>query len=258
MKRRLGVARVQTFGLLSAVAVMSLWSTSGAAEECAAPASAEPEVARLDRATRLRFIQKTLQDTARAEKRFALGWSLTYTGLATGTWLFVPLSPGDQGRLIESAWNSGTAGFAALYVLLDPLMTAHDSHRLERLLSRTEGSGNPCQVLAEAERLLAHAANKETAARGALAQLGNLAFNVGLGLILGYGLNRPAGAAMNTTIGLTLGELMILTRPQVARHGLDRYRKGELTAPPSPSTVSWSVTPIASGTHYGLALAGSF
>jgi hypothetical protein len=235
-----------------------LGSANGAAQECAAPASAGPELTKLAGAERLRFIRKTLQDTARAEKRFALGWSLTYTGLAAGAWVFLPLSPSDQGQLIESAWNSGTAGFAALYVLFDPLLTAHDSRRLERLLAGADASGNPCQVLAEAEALLAHAADKETSARGALAHIGNFAFNVGLGLILGYGLHRPAGAAMNTTIGVTLGELMILTRPQLASQSLARYRKGELTAPPSGAAVSWSVTPIASGAHYGLALAGSF
>src|SRR5207244_2396735 len=75
------------------------------------------------------------------------------------------------------------------------------------------GERHGCSLLLQAERLLEHAARSEAGARSPLAHVSSLAFNLALGLTLGYGLNRRDGAARNTTLGIIIGELMIHSRP---------------------------------------------
>jgi hypothetical protein len=86
-----------------------------------------------------------------------------------------------------------------------------------------------------------------------------LLFNVGLGLGLAYGLHRPDSAAINTTVGILIGEVMIATRPTVAIQRLDRYRAGDFSrSPPPPALTSLFALPSRLGDGYGLAIGGRF
>ena len=227
------------------------------AGECEIPVAAAPALAAQTPDARLRFIAQTLRQTARSERRYAGGWSLVYTGLAAGTWLFVPLSS-DPRQYVESAFNTGTSLLAALLVVIPPIGVIRDQQRMERLLLQ-QGTGDVrCTVLAESERLLLHAADRQESARNALAHIGNVAVNVGLGLVLGYGLDRPQGAAVNTSVGIVLGELMIATRPRQALRSLERYRIGNLQPESETLTMPLSVTPLLMRSGYGVAVSSNF
>ena len=227
------------------------------AGECEIPVAAAPALAAQTPDARLRFISQTLRETARSEQRYAVGWSLVYTGLAGGTWLFVPLS-GDPRQYVESAFNTGTSLLAALLVVIPPIGVIRDQQRMERLLLQ-QGTGDVrCTVLAESERLLLHAADSQERARNALAHIGNVAVNLGLGLVLGYGLDRPQGAAVNTSIGIVLGELMIATRPRQAARHLESYRVGNLRPESEALTAPFLVTPLRISSGYGVAISSNF
>ena len=235
---------------------LSALAPSARAGQCAAPAGAAPALAEQDAEERLRFIREALLETVRREKRYMIGWSLTYAGFAAGTWALVPFS-NDPRKPIESAWNSSISTLGGLQNLIEPLLVVRDKNRVERLFSEP-GNRTRCQVLAEAERHFQHAANSEIGAKSAKAHITSLLVNVGLGLILGYGLKRPEGAAMNTTIGMFTSEIQIATRPTFAARRMESYRAGNLApAPPDPKIF---FTPVLSPTDtgYGLAVAGAF
>lgn len=70
------------------------------AGECEIPVAAAPALAAQTPDARLRFISQTLLQTARSERRYAVGWSLVYTGLAGGA------AVGASVRAIRaSMWN---------------------------------------------------------------------------------------------------------------------------------------------------------
>lgn len=245
---------------LATVLTVGSGTALGHAQECPAPVGAAPSLAGQDTATRLAFIRQTLADTARTERRFALGWSLSYVGLSVGAWAVLPFSkdPTDPGQRLETAWNSGTSALAALTSLIGPVGVIRQQQRLEKLLARTQPNDDPCATLVAAERILADAAKNQAGAHSARAHLGNFAVNVGLGLVLAYGLRRPDGAAINTTVGIALGELMIVTRPTQAERSLASYRAGDLHPQPPTPALPLVLTPLRTSTDYGLALAGTF
>ncbi len=193
------------------------------------------------------------------ERRFLLGWSLAYVGMAAGTWLTVPFysDPGQQ--VTASAWNSATSAAASLLVLTGPMPIIRDEQRLERLLARPPLPGQRCAVLAEAERLLKRAADSELSARSARSHIIGIFTTIGLGLVLGYALQRPDSAATNTTIGLVLNELMIASRPTVGIRGLESYRNGTLIAvTPPPFVVDLHLAPTRIADGYGVAVGSAF
>lgn len=235
-----------------------LWAQSARAEgaACALPPGASAALGERDPASRLRFIRQSLRDTVRQETFYLGGWSLIYGGIAAGTWIFVPLSDDVPGQMKESAWNSATAVGAAVLMMIEPLRVRSDQQQLERLLAKS-AQPESCAVLKEAERLFAHVAESEINSRGALMHLGNFAVNVGLGLVLGYGLKRPDSAGMNTMIGTVLGELMIVTRPTLAARRIASYRSGELSVA-SQKEPLFNLVPAPIPGGVTLALTGAF
>ncbi len=247
---RLGLTVALLFG-------SGLCGRSAAALECPVPAGASPTLAGVDAESRLQFVKRTLAQTAQSERRYALGWSLTYTALSAGAWLMVPLgSSNDPGQLWESAWNSGTSAFAALFVLYAPLVAARDAGKMKQILSVSDLDG--CARLAESERILKRVADSQQSARKPLAHISSVAFNVGLGLILGYALHRPKGAAMATSIGVVMGELMIATRPTEALRGLASYREGSMIVPSPSLATPLALIPTVANQSYSLLIGGAF
>ena len=249
---RFGMGNTLALGIL-------LGGTVASARECPAPKGSSPELASVLAEDRIRFLARTLTDTARRERDYAIGWSLTYAGLSAASWVMLPLSSSDDpGQLVETAWNSGTSAFAALYVLYAPLSAVRAVHKLNQRLA--SANDDVCAQLAEAERVFFKVADNQKGGRDALAHIGNVAFNVGLGLVLGYALHRPNGAAISTSIGVVMGELMIATRPSGALSTLADYQKGRLLAPPtSPSlALPFQLVPTLQNQTYGLTLIRSF
>lgn len=231
---------------------------TGHAAECAVPTGAAPALGEHDAATRLRFVRDVLRETAVKERRFLVGWALTYTGFAGGAWVLVPFSD-DPRKPIDAIWSSSTAVAGGILAVIPPAQVLRDHRQVERLAA---SPGPPsCDALREAERRLEHAASSELGAGSALGHISSFAINIALGLVLGYGLKRPDTAATNTLIGIFVSELMIATRPLAAARGLERYRTGALTdasaatAPPR-LTLSPALAPLDGG--LSVSLVGAF
>ena len=233
------------------------------AGECTSPGGAAAALGEQSVEARLQFIQKSLRDTARLERRYAIGWGLAYVGMAAGTWFLYPFTDDKHGQMISSSWNSATSVAGGINVIIDPLRVIHDQHKLEALLTQSQyqsqSAEKRCAVVAQAEKLFNHVADNQRGAHSPKAHILSFLSTVGLGLILGYGLGRADSAAINTSIGVALGEIMIATRPTIAVRSMEIYRTGELDAPlPKPSLLSWSLVPTSTSTSYGLAWAGTF
>jgi hypothetical protein len=226
------------------------------AAECAVPTGAAPSLGEHDAATRLRFVRDVLRETAVKERRFLVGWALTYTGFAGGAWVLVPFSD-DPRKPIDAIWSSATAVAGGILAVIPPAIVLRDHRQVERLAASSDPPS--CDTLREAERRLEHAAASELGAGSALGHISGVAINIALGLVLGYGLKRPDTAATNTLIGIFVSEFMIVTRPLAAARGLERYRAGTLTAAattPPRLTLSPGLAPLDGG--LAVSLAGTF
>lgn len=229
------------------------------ADECRSTVGAPAAHSAEEITARLSFIRQSLRDTAVRERRFVLGWSLNYVGLAAGTWVLYPLSSNPEGQRIASAWNSATSLAAALLVLIDPLQVIRDKNRMEALLATPNPAQSECALLIKAEQLLKHAANNEASARGARSHIISTLTTVGLGVVLAYALKQPDSAVTSTPIGIFLGELMLASRPIVAVRRLQSYRSGDLSMPAVPPfNLSLGVAPLAVDSGYGAAVTGAF
>lgn len=262
LRSRIGkraASRLLAFSLLGLHLI--LLPKNSSAVECPLPAGAAPALAQRSKEVRLSFLRQSMRDTAALERRYLLGWSLSYAGLAAATWVLVPFYDDPRPQYTTSAWNSATSVAASLLVLTGPMPILRDEKRLERRFQNASRNdpAQDCAVLLEAEQLLQRAAANEASARSAQSHLLGTLTTIGLGLILGYALNRPDSAAMSTTIGIVLDELSIASRPTVGIRRLESYKSGTLTAITPPTFVPlMGLAPIRLTNGYGLALGGVF
>lgn len=247
-------------GILVAVFAACASSAAAFAATCPLPKGASPMLGSRDTAARAAYLRDSMAETARMERRFVLGWSLAYVGMASGTWLLVPFSS-NPGQRVASAWNSATSLAGGLQLLVKPLRILRSQRRLEALLSQPLPHEQECSRLAEAERLFAAAAKSELGAKAPLSHILSFFTNIGLGLILGYGLKQPSSAAFNIPLGVIIAELQIATRPSIAARRLEGYLAGSLSSRRTehsglPLQFTAVSLPIDGG--YGAALLGAF
>ena len=68
----------------------------------------------------------------------------------------------------------------------------------------------------------------------------NVLFNVGLGLVLGFGYGRWTSGLINMGIGTAIGEATIFSSPTHLISGWKHYREGE-----APPAVTFRLVPTA-------------
>jgi hypothetical protein len=83
-----------------------------------------------------------------------------------------------------------------------------------------------CALVAEGERLLERSAAQQSQATRWYLHLVNVAVNLSLGAILGFGYGHWTTAALDTGVGIALSETVLLTRP----HALDQAWRSYLGA----------------------------
>lgn len=146
-----------------------------------------------------------------------------------------------QGRLADSArdlrvwrwgWGLGGAGATAIQLGLVPIVDDRDTRidllvgagstlaTLVPVLFPPEIDERPatgdCPVrLADAEARLRTAVESTEAARSPLIHVGNVAFNVGIALLLGLGWGHWTSGIVSGAVGIAVGETEILTTPLV-------------------------------------------
>jgi hypothetical protein len=199
-----GVAAV----LLGAVVSGLLGTEEACAEEPPCGTAAPQERARLA------FIANALEEEAGRARAWRWGWGGGYGVLALGQLAVVPIVE-DREAHPDLFVGAAASAFGATAIFLTP--------------SAAEGLPS-CPSLADAERLLAEGAERESFGVGWLAQVGNVAVNLAVSLILGVGYHRWMSAAISGIAGLAIGELTILTKPNELVSALARYANGDFAA----------------------------
>lgn len=115
------------------------------------------------------------------------------------------------------------AGSAATAAVLTLVVLPPSSLRLEDELAVLPVE-DPCAALARAESALVAAAEQDRRATAWWNHVVVVAFNVGLGLVLGLGYDRWTNAALQMGVGSAIGETMLLTRPVPSIELLRDYR----------------------------------
>lgn len=223
------------------------------AETCAAPAGGSASLVSIDSAVRLRFLRERLRAETRRVRIWSWAWAGAYSALTVGS--LALLADGDANKRPDHIVTAAASliGLGSKVVTPQPIL--HDQAWFERRIARAPAGESQCALVAEGERLLAHAAHGEAFGTGTLLHLGTFLVNVAGGLTLGIAFDHWGSAALQGVGGIAIGELMIFTQPEGAERDLERYRAGNLGLPPaSHPLTSWRVVPTANG----LAVAGEW
>lgn len=210
---------------------------------------------------RLRHVTGVMLSEGARSRRWLSGWASTYTLLSTGNFALAPTTI-DAGLRSEYLVAGVTSGIGLLSLALRPPREVRDQGQVAQLLAGARGlpAGGVCARLAQAEALWQRSAADQAQGKGMLVRTFGWLFNLGIGAVLGFGLNRWETAARNTLAGIAVTELMLLTRPGGLPAALLRYRDGRLEtgAPPPQWRVGlWTPLPLPGAAAGALTAAGT-
>ena len=200
----------------------------------------------MDSEVRLKFLAEQLDREVSQVEAWSSGWGSLYAATAlTQAGLLPAIS--DRGIRIDLTVGALSAALGSTALLGLPLRVTLPLKRARAHWNDTDR----CRLLAEAEDALQRSAGAQRLSSSWIPHAGNVAFNVGLALILGLGYGRWKSAAISAGVGTLVGEANVLTQPHGLSDVLERYQKGELR---SSSGISWSAAPWAGVDTAGIAL----
>ena len=184
---------------------------------------------------RLQLIDQRLQADAANAQIWRSSWAAIYWTLAVAQFTAAPLVSRSTAKNLYVGGSSSLIGLAPL--LITPLKVIKDSERAREVVAHR--GEDPCTALFQMEELLKRDAENEELGRSALFHGGNVAFNVGIFLILGAGFGHWTSATISLLTGIATGEIMIFTQPAGAQRTLREYRLGEfrVETPKSPVLI---------------------
>jgi hypothetical protein len=218
-------------GVAIAVAVSVAPTPAHATVSCPTPPEARPELGAISSTRRLGWIEDRLTDAEHKARLWEYGWVAGIGAAGIASLAAVPfVAPENRVDWYTGAVSAGV-GVATLLVVTPVVLDAAPALRAE--VARA-APADLCPVLRLAESDLVRVAQDEERQGRWYVHLGNVLFNVGLGLFLGLGYHHWEAGAVNAAAGIAVGEALILTRPRAAIHDLDTYRAGAFSAPRSP------------------------
>jgi hypothetical protein len=240
--------------LLAVGALLAATPAPALAEECAPIEGGSSVLEHIDANQRLAFIRERLAADARRARIWSWTWGAAYGAIA-GTY-YVLSGVESGGDRVNDLVNAAAASVGLAVLVILPLNVMHDQTWLEKRLARAPND-HVCAKLADAERLLIRDAESEAFGKSPLVHVGNIAFNLGLGLLLGVGYGHWNEAAQAWFVGAAVGELQIVTQPVDAVYDLRRYRFG-LIGHSAADRPRIAVVPLVSPRNLGLGLALQF
>jgi hypothetical protein len=203
------------------------------AADCPAPPGA-PALASVDAEARIRFLASAFDREVRDVDLWSWSWGSIYVA-AGGAQAIAAALTHDHGLRVDVTVGAVSAGIGALSLYGLPLRVTLPL----RDAGRDRMGNDRCRVLAEYEATLESVASTQRLSGGWVPHVGNVLFNVGLALVLGWGFGRWKSAAISAGVGVVVGEANVLTQPHRMPGVLDRYRAGHLEDAddrgPSPS-----------------------
>lgn len=230
--------------------LVGLAPTHAHAAVCPAPEDA-PAVASIDPEVRLEYLTRAFDREVRDIDTWSWTWGGIYTAatIAQGTALVLTTNHATK---IDLAVGTIAAGFGALSLTLLPLKLTLPMRSASGAAKHPPPGEDPCLALAGAEQTLESVAKDQALATGIVAHLGNVAVNLGIALILGFGYGHWVSAAVSAGIGVAVGETNAFTQPHHLAEVLEGYRAGRLD--PTAKASSWSVVPVVSRSMSGAAV----
>jgi hypothetical protein len=146
-------------------------------------------------------IQDRLTDAAHSLSVWRWGWGIGAVGGSAVQLGLVPLA--DEDQKIDLLVGAGSTLGLLVPVLFPPEINARAA------------AGDCPTRLADAELRLRAAAESTQGARSPWVHAGNVAFNVGVTLLLGLGWGHWTSGVVSGAIGIAVGETEILTTPLV-------------------------------------------
>jgi hypothetical protein len=193
---------------------------------CPTPAAAGPQLAGVDPTRRLAFLEERLTYAEHKARLWTFGWGGGIAAAGIGSLVAVPfVAPENRVDWYTGAVSAGV-GVAAIAIV--PPVVLETAPALRADIASATLPADVCSLLATAESDLVRVARDEERQGAWYVHVGNVLFNVGLGLFLGLGFHHWEAGAINAAVGTAVGEALILTRPTAAIHDLDGYLAGAL------------------------------
>jgi len=205
-------------------AILTVSAAARAARGCPIPAVAEPSLASIDPVRRLDFIDAHLTSAERRARVWTYGWVGGIGAAGIGSLLAVPFVASEN----RVDWYTGavSAGVGVATLVIVPPAVLDAGPALRAKIAGWAPGADVCPLLLVAEADLVRVARDEERQGRWYVHLGNLLFNVGLGLFLGVGFHHWKAGAINAGVGTAVGEALIFTRPSAAIDDLATYRAG--------------------------------
>jgi hypothetical protein len=154
---------------------------------------------------RVEFLRHTLSREAARAEAWTSGWGAGLAVITAGQMAAIPWADREDRVDLYVGTASSAVGFIAL--MAAPLSVIKDG---PAFAART---GEPCALAKEGERMLEEGAKSERMGTGVVAHTGNVLFNVGLGLLLGWGFGHWESGIVNMVVGTAVGEGLIVSQP---------------------------------------------
>ena len=237
---------MRSFVAVFLAACASLVAPLAKADTCPAPAGGDA-LASIDARERVDYLARAFDREITETDRWSWAWTSAYVvgvGAEGALWA----TTNDPRKRIDDAVGLGSTAFGAVALFALPLTLTLPLRGAQSHLH----DADRCAALANAEATLIKTEKSQELSHGIVGYIGNVAVNVGFGLILGIGYGRWGSAVENTSIGVVVGELNSLTQPRNLRDVLDRYRSGrfDLKSP----RMAWRVVPVVSPQMAGAAV----
>jgi hypothetical protein len=199
-----------------------------------------------DPGERTTFLQGRIETAAGRSRIWAASWGAGLGALTIGQLAIAPFVPREE--RIDFWVGAGASGIGALSrAVFVPIVL-----RERRRLARLPASASACERLAATERAVAVAARGERQGRALWMHGLNLAYNAGVGLVLGLAFRRSVAGHRLAAMGAVVGEVMIVTQPVVMVRTLEHYRAGALFGP-----GTWRAHPMVLQGGGGLGFVGA-
>ncbi len=189
---------------------------------------AGPAIVLVPAEQRLQFIRTSMRAGAHRSRIWAASWGATYGVAAVALFTTASQLDGPLRRDLYVGASSALIGTLVRSVSIPKVIRAH--RQLERAL---RSGRSTCSALALAASGMRRSAKSEAFGRSLMLHLGAIVYNVGIGVVLGVALDRPVSGIRQATMGMTIGQTMILTQPVTMVDAARQYRNGDLRqAPP--------------------------
>jgi hypothetical protein len=197
-----------------------------AAAGCPTPAAAGAGLAGVEPTRRLVWIEQRLTYAEGKARLWTFGWGGGIAAAGIGSLLAVPFVAPEN----RVDWYTGavSAGVGVAAIAIAPPVVLATAPALRAAMARATLPDDVCSLLPAAEADLVRVARDEERQGRWYVHVGNVLFNVGLGLFLGLGYHHWEAGVINAAVGTAVGEALILTRPTAAIHDLDAYLAGAL------------------------------